>query len=315
MAPGDRRAQRPLPLRCRARAAGEQRQPLLESFEQHRRRESLHARSSQLDRERQAVEAPADLGDLAVCGKVGIDGQGTLHEEIDCFPLSQRIDGDLPLAVDVQRLAARDEHRQVRTGSDRLCDAGGCLEQMLEVVQHEQQALVADRCRERVLRPERLSGGRLDECGIGERSERDPPHPAVVVVRGRCGSLQREPRLAAATGPGQRHQPDVGAAQQGRNLVDLPLAAEERRRRNRKVRLVQRLQRREVFRPELEETLRRAQVLQPVQAEVADVGAGEVGRRLREQHLPAVAGGGDPRRPVHVEPHVPLVGPERLARV
>ena len=52
-----------------------------------------------------------------------------------------------------------------------------------------------------------------------------------------------------------------------------------------------------------------------MQAEVADVGAGEVGRRLREQHLPAVAGGRDPRRPMHVEPHVSLVGPERLTRV
>ena len=116
-------------------------------------------------------------------------------------------------------------------------------------------------------------------------------------------------------GPGQRHEPDVGPPQQRRDLVDLPLATEERRRRNRQVRLVQRLQRREVVRPELEETLRRAQVLQPVQAEVAHLGTGEIRGRLRQEHLPAVPGGGDPRRPVHVEPDVALVGPERLARV
>ena len=78
---------------------------------------------------------------------------------------------------------------------------------------------------------------------------------------------------------------------------------------------MQRLQRREVLGPELEETLGRAQVLQPVQAEIAHIGAGEVGRRLRQQHLPAVPSGGDPRRPVHVEPDVALVGPERLPRV
>ncbi len=144
MAPGDRRAQRALPLRRRARAPREQRQPLFESLEQDGRRESLHTSSGEFDRERQAIEAPADLGDLAVRDKVGADSQGTLHEEFDRFSLWQRIDGDLPLAVDVQRLAARDEHRQVRTGSDRLCDPGGRVEQMLEVVQHEQQALVAD---------------------------------------------------------------------------------------------------------------------------------------------------------------------------
>ena len=78
---------------------------------------------------------------------------------------------------------------------------------------------------------------------------------------------------------------------------------------------MQRLQRREDVCPELEETLRRAQVLQPVQAEVAHIGAGKVCRRLRQKNLPAVPGGGDPRRPVHVEPHVSLVGPERLARM
>ena len=248
-------------VRCRSGAEREppasRRQPLLEPFEQDRRRERLHARSRQLDRERQAVEPPADLDDLAVRGEVGADGGGTLHEEIDRFPLPQRVDGDLPLAVDVQRLAARDEHRQMRTGADRLGDAGGRVEQMLEVVQHEQQPLVAHRCRQRVLRAERLSGGGLDECGIGERGERHPPDPAVVVVRGRGGGLQREPRLAAPTRAGQRHQPDVGSPQQCGDLVDLPLAAEERRRRNRQVRLVQRLQRREVVRPELEEPLDR----------------------------------------------------------
>ena len=186
---------------------------------------------------------------------------------------------------------------------------------MLEVVQQEQQTVVADRCRKRVLRPERLSGGGQDECGISERGERDPPDAAVVVVRSRGRSLQREPRLAAATRTGQRHQPDVRAPEQGSNLVDLPLAAEERRPRNGKVRLVQRLQRREVFRPELKEALGRTHVLQTVEAEIAHIDPGKVGGRLRQEHLPAVPGGRDPRRPVHVEPHVPLIGHERLAGV
>ena len=92
------------------------------------------------------------------------------------------------------------------------------------------------------------------------------------------------------------------------DLLDLAFAPEERRRRDRQVRLVQRLERREVFRAELEETLGRTQVLQPVEAEVAHIDAGEVGGRLGQEHLPTVPGRGDPRSSVHVEPDVALVG-------
>ena len=66
---------------------------------------------------------------------------------------------------------------------------------------------------------------------------------------------------------------------------------------------------------ELEDPLGRAQVLQPVQTEVAHVRAGEVRRRLRQEHLPAVPGGRDPRRPMHVEPDIAFVDQERLPRM
>ena len=122
----------------------------------------------------------------------------------------------------------------------------------------------------------------------------------VVVIRGRRGRLQRESSLATSTRAGQRHQPDIRSPQQRGDLIDLLLAAEKRRRGNRQVRLVERLQRREVIGPELEDALGRAQVFQPVQAEIAHIGAGEVGGRLRQQHLTAVAGRRDPRRPMHV---------------
>jgi hypothetical protein len=215
----------------------------------------------------------------------------------------------------VQRLAARDQDGQLRTRADRLGDTRSCVEQVLEVVEHEQQPLVSDRRRQRVRRAERLGGRGLDEARVREGGERHPPDTVVVVVcRGR-GRLQREPGLAAPAGPGQRNEANVGASKQRRDLVDLALATQERRRRNRQVRLVQRLQRREGVRPELEEALRRAQVLQPMQAEVAHFDAREVGGGLREQHLATVPRGRDPCRTVHVEPDVPLVGAERLARV
>ena len=50
-------------------------------------------------------------------------------------------------------------------------------------------------------------------------------------------------------------------------------------------------------------------------AEVADVRVDERTGRLRQQHLPAVADGGDPRALVHVEADVPLLRQPRLARV
>ena len=51
-------------------------------------------------------------------------------------------------------------------------------------------------------------------------------------------------------------------------------------------------------------------------AEVAYRLAGdEVARRLRQEYLAAVPGGGDPRRAVDVDPDVALVGHDRLARV
>src|SRR5579862_5474164 len=67
--------------------------------------------------------------------------------------------------------------------------------------------------------------------------------------------------------------------------------------------------------PELEDALRRAQVFQPVQAEIADVRAGEVGGRLRQQHLAAVAGRSDSRSAVHVEADVALSARYRLTGV
>ena len=52
-----------------------------------------------------------------------------------------------------------------------------------------------------------------------------------------------------------------------------------------------------------------------MEAEVAHIDAGKIRCRLRQEHLPPVPRGRDPRCPVHVEPHVPLVGADRLARL
>ena len=61
--PGDRVAHRPLPVRQVAIAAGQDRQPILQSGEERLWREHADPRRGQLDGQRQPVEASADRGD------------------------------------------------------------------------------------------------------------------------------------------------------------------------------------------------------------------------------------------------------------
>ena len=65
MAPLDRRAQRLL-ARVGVPSSLEQVEPLRETLEDLRRREDARARGGQLDRERQVVQPPAELGDRLV---------------------------------------------------------------------------------------------------------------------------------------------------------------------------------------------------------------------------------------------------------
>ena len=113
VAPGDRRPQRLLSLGSIPGATREEREPLLQPREQGIRRQDLDARGRQLDRERQAVEAAADLGDGAVGREVGPDGPGALVEEGDGVVVRQRRNRILLLQRQAERLAARREQLEV----------------------------------------------------------------------------------------------------------------------------------------------------------------------------------------------------------
>ncbi|HEY2778249.1 MAG TPA: hypothetical protein VGI77_10125 [Gaiellaceae bacterium] len=79
---------------------------------------------------------------------------------------------------------------------------------------------------------------------------------------------------------------------------------------------MQRLQARELALAQLEQTLGRREVFEPVLAQIASRHAREeVARRLRQQNLPTVTGCGDPRRPMDVQPDVSIVGHGRLTSV
>ena len=76
-------------------------------------RERLDARGGELERQRQLVEAPADLGDGLVGLEVRLDCPRPCEEEADAFLVSERRHRVLLLAGQVQRLPARDEDVEV----------------------------------------------------------------------------------------------------------------------------------------------------------------------------------------------------------
>src|SRR5205823_267957 len=153
------------------------------------------------------------------------------------------------------------------------------------------------------------------ESRVSERAEGNPED----TIRDRADELgrdlKREPRLARAARPGDRDEPSI--AEQLDELGHFSLAAEERARRDRKIRGVERPERRELIIAELEEAFRLGQVLQSVLAEVTEPrgGAEEIARRTRENDLAAVCRCGDSRGAVHVEADVALLSDERLPRV
>ena len=128
--------------------------------------------------------------------------------------------------------------------------------------------------------------------------------------------LRRETRLSRAARPGQSEQADVLAREQPEHLAQLALAAQEGRRRDRQIRLVETLEWREVVVSELVDALGRRHVFQAVLAEVAQLVCAEEGSaRGGDQDLAAVATGGDPGGPVHVDSDVALVPDVRRPRM
>ena len=128
-------------------AALEQVEPLREALEDLRRGEDARARGGELERERQVVEAAAELGDRLVRLE-----PRALAEELDRLGLGQRRDRVLDLAADAQQLAARDEQLQVRAALEQLAELGRRLDHLLEVVEQQQQLALADVLGEAVLR-------------------------------------------------------------------------------------------------------------------------------------------------------------------
>ena len=216
-------------LRRVARAASSSRSSRLDTAQAAPAEGALRPGRGELDRERQAFEARADLRDergvrrrqleRAACGPGALDEEQLGRTEVE------RRHQQLVLAGDVQRRAARDEQVQLRRRGQQPGDVAGCVEQLLEVVEHEQQRPVGQRARERLdvvacsgREPEGLRNGRQDELRVDDRPERYEVGAAGELRLQIARNLLRDPRLADASGAGQRHQPDAPGPAAARSL-------------------------------------------------------------------------------------------------
>ena len=276
MTPFDRRAKRALALVEVFGAAGEKLQPLIETAQEDGRGERTDARRGQLNREREPVQAEADLRDglsvLAREREVRGGGVSALHEQshglggLDFCEIrptfqvgeSERRNGIRVLPGQMERCPARRQDAKPRGRCEQAGDCRRGCEEVLEVVQDEQELLVADivgqRLQGRLARvlaeaecPRDRGGHELPVLDGRERDEEDAVREPLDQV---CGYLEREPCLARAPGSGEREKAQVLACEQRLHLGELARTADERARQRRKIRraVVEGLQRRELGR-------------------------------------------------------------------
>ena len=257
VAPFDRSAQRPVPLgQAGAGLRLQVLEPPFEALENVVRREQLDARGSELECQREPVEADTQLGDGAgvhlgelevgpcvACPsdeqphrfgapeKVDFEGVGRVGE-------LERRDAVDPLCGDVERRAAGDEQRQAGCIREQPAEHRRCVEQVLEVVEHDERPPAAQRGDEDFQgsavgpldQAERADDRRRDEVGVADWGEVDEHHAARELCVETCRGLDREPRLARPGRSRQRQKTHVRFAQQRADLPLLPAPTHERGR-------------------------------------------------------------------------------------
>ena len=213
-----------------AASAHQEAEPVAQAVEDllHRKRSSPNCRK--LDRQRQAIQPPADVGDRRPIRRGQLECPRRCGRPLDeehhrfvlpqpaaiCGGQLQRGYGEDVLPRHVKRLAAGGDHPQARRGTNHLIDElEDPLDQVLAVVQHQKQLLV------REVRPQQ--GERFGRCLVAQvhrghhgvaHQRRVPdlrqldqpravPEPARQIARG----PDREPGLAHAARSHQAHHP------------------------------------------------------------------------------------------------------------
>ena len=143
--PLDGGSQRPMTLDAGPPTAGQEPETIVQPLDQFRRREAPGASGGQLDGERDAVEAAADLLDVVAAG-ARIERRGRrrrpLVEQLHTRSRRvQRCDGDEPLVAQAEALPRGGEHPDVRAAlGNGAGQVGGTVDDVLAVVQDEQRS-------------------------------------------------------------------------------------------------------------------------------------------------------------------------------
>jgi hypothetical protein len=234
-----------VPRQCRPPSASQQLEAIVEAGGELLDAECRGARRRQLDRQRDAVEPPADRRDHRCTMPILRDMRPVRTrpngEQLSCAVL-QRIVlslgilrrygerwhrvGLLPLRS--ERLAAGGDDTQARAGAQHSLDhrrGGG--DNMLAGVQHQQQLPIGERLRYALrrnltrakLEPDRSGNRGGNERGIGERRELDQPHPVGKLRQHSTCHREREPRLADAAGASQGDETMRGKAHDFAQLI------------------------------------------------------------------------------------------------
>ena len=232
----------------------------------------------------------------------------------------------LLLARHMQDGAAGHDRLDVRRGAEQIGDDRSGRDDLLEIIEDEQKSFVAQPVGERLGDRSRAPLGdadgrgdpRRDQHRVTDGLERDEEDAVGEVVRSAGRQLQRQARLPGPARAGEGEQP--GRGEQSGRLGELGVAADEGGQLGGEVvgSRVERPQRRELGRQAIAEDLddadRRAQVLEPVLAEVDQPDA--VDRMIDQQvtghrggeDLTAVGDRRDPRRAVDAESDQALPG-------
>ena len=117
------------------------------------------------------------------------------------------------LAAHAEAFPARDDDVEPGARLEQRRHLGRRLDHVLEVVEQEQEAAVADELVERGTAPECARRSREDVSGVAHLGERNPPDTVrILVCRGRDG-LECQASLAAAARARERQQPHIVASE------------------------------------------------------------------------------------------------------
>ncbi|OLT06129.1 hypothetical protein BJF90_18340 [Pseudonocardia sp. CNS-004] len=241
-------------MRCRrprSAPAAQQREPRVEAGGHLGRAHHPQLGGGQLDRERQPVQATADLDDgrgvRPVEREAGGCGGGPVEQQVhrrhpgDGVRVGRRGWRDREgseraqvLPGDAEGLAARRQHGHARAAAaDRLDRLGRGLDEVFAVVEHQQQPLGAQELHQPAgpVEPRPLADGqrgadRVDDRGrVADRRELDEPR-AVGEPGGRgARRVQRQHRLPDPADPDDGHDP--GVAHGGHEVLGITLAPDQ----------------------------------------------------------------------------------------